>query len=99
MSLVLSRSGAMRIVRGPQPLRAARARTRVPTARRGEAGERVVRAALAAALDDHYVLVHDLYLPGGEGDVERRGFHGGSYTATAGSTSTRCGWSRYAVKP
>jgi hypothetical protein len=21
-----------------------------------------------AALDDHYVLVHDLYLPGGEGD-------------------------------
>jgi len=30
----------------------------------------VVRAALAAALDDHYVLVHDLYLPGGEGDVD-----------------------------
>ena len=28
------------------------------------------RAALAAALDDQYVLVHDLYLPGGEGDVD-----------------------------
>jgi hypothetical protein len=30
----------------------------------------VVRAALAAALDDRYVLVHGLYLPGGEGDVD-----------------------------
>jgi hypothetical protein len=30
----------------------------------------VVRAALAAALDDHYVLVHDLYLPGGAGEVD-----------------------------
>jgi hypothetical protein len=30
----------------------------------------VVRAALTAALDDHHVLVHDLYLPGGEGDVD-----------------------------
>jgi Nuclease-related domain len=60
----------MRIVRGPQPPRSARAEARAPTARRGEAGERVVRAALAAALDDHYVLVHDLYLPGGEGDVD-----------------------------
>ena len=59
----------MRIVRGPQPPRSAHAWPRAPTARRGEAGERVVRAALAAALDDHYVLVHDLYLPGGEGDV------------------------------
>ena len=60
----------MRIVRAPQPPRAARAWPRAATARRGEAGERVVRAALAAALDDHYVLVHDLYLPGGEGDVD-----------------------------
>ena len=60
----------MRIVRGPQPPRSAHAWPRAPTARRGEAGERVVRAALAAALDDHYVLVHDLYLPGGEGDVD-----------------------------
>src|SRR5437764_10223509 len=60
----------MRIVRGPQPPRSARAWARAPTARRREAGERVVRAALAAALDDHYVLVHDLYLPGGEGDVD-----------------------------
>src|SRR2546430_17397861 len=60
----------MRIVRGPQPPRSAHAWPRAPTARRGEAGERLVRAALAAALDDHYVLVHDLYLPGGEGDVD-----------------------------
>ena len=60
----------MRIVRAPQPPRSAQVPPRVPTARRGEAGERVVRAALAAALDDHYVLVHDLYLPGGEGDVD-----------------------------
>jgi hypothetical protein len=60
----------MRIVRAPQPPRAARAWPRTATARRGEAGERVVRATLAAALDDHYVLVHDLYLPGGEGDVD-----------------------------
>ena len=60
----------MRIVRGPQPPHSARARSQALTARRGEAGERVVRAALAAALDDHYVLVHDLYLPGGEGDVD-----------------------------
>ena len=59
----------MRIAHGPQPPRSARAR-RAPTARRGEAGERVVRAALAAALDDHYVFVHNLYLPGGEGDVD-----------------------------
>jgi len=29
-----------------------------------------VRAALAAALDDRYVLVHNLYLPGGDGDVD-----------------------------
>jgi hypothetical protein len=60
----------MRIVRGPQPPRSAHVPPRAPTVRRGEAGERVVRAALAAALDDHYVLVHDLYLPGGEGDVD-----------------------------
>src|ERR687883_14454 len=60
----------MRIVRAPQPPRSSHAWPRAPTARRGEAGERVVRAALAAALDDHYVLVHDLYLPGGEGDVD-----------------------------
>src|SRR5919201_4042988 len=60
----------MRIVRGPQPPRSGRARRQAPVARRGEAGERVVRAALAAALDDQYVLVHDLYLPGGEGDVD-----------------------------
>src|SRR5919199_6406687 len=65
-----SRGGAMRIVRGPRPPRSARVWARAPTARRGEAGERVVRAALAAALDDQYVLVHDLYLPGGEGDVD-----------------------------
>jgi hypothetical protein len=30
----------------------------------------VVRAALAAALDDHYRLIHGLYLPGGEGAVD-----------------------------
>src|SRR5437763_2661358 len=64
------REGAMRIVRGPRPPRSARVWARAPSARRGEAGERVVRAALAAALDDQYVLVHDLYLPGGEGDVD-----------------------------
>ena len=62
----------MRIVRGPQPPRSARAQSHAPTARRGEAGERVVRAALAAALDDRYVPVHDLYLPGGKGDVALR---------------------------
>ena len=60
----------MRIVRGPQPPRSARARHHARTARHGEAGERVVRAALAAALDDHYVLLHDLYLPGGEDDID-----------------------------
>ena len=60
----------MRMVRGPPPPRSARAWSCAPTARRGEAGERVVRAALTAALDDHHVLVHDLYLPGGEGDVD-----------------------------
>ena len=60
----------MRIVRGPQPPGSAHAWPRTATVRRGEAGKRVVRAALAAALDDHYVLVHDLYLPGGEGDVD-----------------------------
>ncbi len=41
-----------------------------PAARRGAAGERVVREALAAALDDRYALVHNLFLPGGEGDVD-----------------------------
>jgi hypothetical protein len=30
----------------------------------------VVRASLAAALDDHYVLVLDLYLPGGVGRMD-----------------------------
>jgi len=41
-----------------------------PAARRGAAGERIVRATLAAALDDGYVLAHNLVLPGGEGDID-----------------------------
>ncbi len=41
-----------------------------PAARRGAAGERVVRATLAAALDDSYILAHNLFLPGGEGDID-----------------------------
>jgi hypothetical protein len=60
----------VRIIHAPQPDRAAPRWARTPAARRGAAGERVVRAALSAALDDRYVLVHNLYLPGGEGDVD-----------------------------
>jgi hypothetical protein len=59
----------MRIVRAPQPS-FARAGGRTPAARREQAGERVVRAALAAALDDRYVFVRDLHLPGGTGAVD-----------------------------
>lgn len=60
----------MRIVHAPQPERIAPRWSRTPSARRGEAGERIVRAALASALDDRFVLVHNLFLPGGEGDVD-----------------------------
>ena len=59
---------AVRMIRAPQPPGARGSRT--PTARRELAAERVVRAALAAALDDRYVLVRDLYLPGGAGAVD-----------------------------
>ena len=60
----------MRMIPAPQPHREEPAWARTPAARRGEAGERMVRAALAAALDDSYVLLHNLYPPGGEGDVD-----------------------------
>jgi len=56
----------MRTIHAPRPRRPAPGWARTPGARRGEAGERVVRAALAAALDDRYVLVHGLYIPAGE---------------------------------
>src|SRR5690242_13276549 len=60
----------MRIIAAPKPPRPAPVWARTPAARRGAAGERVVRAALSRALDDRYVLVHGLYLPGGDGDVD-----------------------------
>jgi len=41
-----------------------------PAARRGAAGERLVHEVLGAALDDNYTLIHNLFLPGGEGDVD-----------------------------
>jgi hypothetical protein len=60
----------MRTIHAPQPDGAAPRWARSPAARRGAAGERAVRAALSAALDDRYVLVHNLHLPGGEGDID-----------------------------
>lgn len=60
----------MRTIHAPQPDRPAPRWARTPAARHGEAGERAVRAALEAALDDSFVLVHNLFLPGGEGDVD-----------------------------
>lgn len=41
-----------------------------PAARRGAAGEHLVREVLGAALDDSYTLIHNLFLPGGDGDVD-----------------------------
>ena len=60
----------MRVIQAPQPEGPRPVWSRTPAARRGAAGERAVRSALAAALDDHYVLIHNLYLPGGDGDVD-----------------------------
>ena len=58
----------MRVISPPESLPLVWAET--PAARRGAAGERAVRETLAAALDDSYVLVHNLILPGGQGDVD-----------------------------
>lgn len=55
----------MRTMRAPQPERRDAASAHTPAARRVQAGLRVVRASLAAALDDGYVFVRDLHLPGG----------------------------------
>ncbi len=60
----------MRVIAAPQPAGPPPLWARTPAARRGAAGERAVRGALAAALDDRYVLIHNLHLPGGEGDVD-----------------------------
>ncbi|HZS88888.1 MAG TPA: nuclease-related domain-containing protein [Chloroflexota bacterium] len=60
----------MRIVRAPRPEGPPPRWARTPAARRGEMGERVVRAALERALDDRYTLVHGLHLPGGDGDID-----------------------------
>jgi hypothetical protein len=60
----------VRIVRAPQPAGPPPRWTYTPAARRGEMGERVVRAALERALDNRYTLVHGLHLPGGDGDID-----------------------------
>ncbi len=60
---------AMRIVGPPTPA-SDPPWAGTPAARRGAAGERALRTTLAAALDDTYILAHNLILPGGEGDID-----------------------------
>ena len=60
----------MRTVHAPRPRGPFSPRVSTPATRRGEAGERIVRAALSSALDDRYVLVHGLYLPGGDDAID-----------------------------
>jgi hypothetical protein len=60
----------MRIVAPPSPTGDPLPWAGTPAARRGAAGERALRATLAAALDDTYILAHNLILPGGAGDID-----------------------------
>jgi len=60
----------MRIIAPPAPTNDPPPWAGTPAARRGAAGERALRATLAAALDDTYILAHNLILPGGDGDID-----------------------------
>ncbi len=60
----------MRIIAPPAPTSDLPPWAGTPAARRGAAGERALRATLGAALDDTYILAHNLILPGGQGDID-----------------------------